>query len=114
MIEEKLEELMISYIDINWTPTEPNKSHNEFLDWLMGYINANLSQISLFKLGLEEELIYTIIGYINKKYWDILQVEINSFNLLSIYNLNIDLVYLFSQIKANFYQYKSTSYSIQI
>lgn len=54
MIEEKLEELMVSYCDIDWTPSDPLKSPHEFLDWMMGYLKANVAQIALFKLGLEE------------------------------------------------------------
>ena len=81
---------------------------------MIGYLKANITQISLFKLGLEEELIYTIVGYINKKYWDILQIEVSAFNLLSIYNLNIDLMFLFSQINSSFFQFKSNNTVIQI
>lgn len=43
---------MASYTQVDWMPLDINKNYNEFLDWLMGYLKANLTQISLFKLGL--------------------------------------------------------------
>jgi hypothetical protein len=68
---------MHSYTEINWAPNEPMKTHHDFLEWLMEYIHALVIQMKEYGLGFDKVIIYTIMSFINHKYWDILTSEIS-------------------------------------
>lgn len=60
----------------------------------MEYVYALCLQLRSYELNFDREIIYAIMGFLASKFWDVL-LEVNEFNLQGIYNLNLDLMYIY-------------------
>jgi hypothetical protein len=110
IIEGKIEQQMHSYSEIRWNPQEVSKCHHDFLEWLMEYVYALCLQLKSYELGFDREAIYSIMSYLANKYWDVLLGDVVEFNLQGIYNLNLDLMYIYKMCSTRLQFYESTNF----
>lgn len=67
---------------------------------------ALVHQLREYELGYDKEIIYSMMTFMAQKYWEVL-LELKEFNLQAIYNLNLDLVYLYKVLASKMSAYPS-------
>ena len=86
-------------------PNHPNDAHHDFIEWLLEFIRETVECIREKNNSLHEELIYASVSHISKMYWEYLS-ECSEFNLLTLYNLERDLLFIYRFCGKHFSRYK--------
>lgn len=108
LIRKKIFEFLKNYLDIDWLPKLPNKAHNSFIQDLMDYLLDVYNSISIINSEMVSSIVYLSFKYINSVIMEMICNErIKKFNIISLLNLEKDLLFLFQICGNNLGQYEN-------
>lgn len=101
-LEEKITFIMANYEQqFTWLPDNACEQPSQIIEWTLEYIKSAIYELRRTNNPASEEMAYSWIGYIAQLYWEYFE-QCKEFNLLTIYNLEKDLIFVYKYLMKYF------------
>ena len=105
-LKNKVGEFLKNYLQIKWDGNDIHKKCVDFVEDMAQYLEGTFVSMTIIWEEITPQCIYVTFKNINETMMDIL-LEIKKYNIVGLYNLDLDWVYLFSVCRTKFSQYQS-------
>eukprot|EP01016_Furgasonia_blochmanni_P017142 TRINITY_DN2002_c0_g1_i6.p1 TRINITY_DN2002_c0_g1~~TRINITY_DN2002_c0_g1_i6.p1 ORF type:complete len:325 (-),score=68.23 TRINITY_DN2002_c0_g1_i6:139-1113(-) len=106
-LNEKIELFVQMLGDVKWMPSAPNSQHHDCMEDLVNYMQSTLYAMKIILPDYTRTLAYLTFKHINNLIFDVLLQKVKNFNIAALYNLELDLIYMFNCAGNFFKEYEN-------